>query len=109
MELAGAAMHKDLAAGLALLAAVQDDAVDLGRFNRQVVTHLRAAMLLQAGASERLALSEPEQEALSQLIKGRGRGRDRLGLEGVQRRRCTHRPVLVPAAGTGAGANRLGT
>ena len=69
MELAGAAMHKDLAAGLALLAAVQDDAVDLGRFNRQVVTHLRAAMLLQAGASERLALSEPEQEALSQLIK----------------------------------------
>ena len=69
MELAGAAVRKDLAAGLALLAAVQDDAVDLGRFNRQVITHLRAAMLLQAGASERLALSEPEHEALSHLVK----------------------------------------
>ena len=69
MELAAAAVRKDLPAGLVILAAVQDDAVDMARFNRQVVTHLRTAMLVQAGASDRLALSEPEREALAQLVK----------------------------------------
>ncbi|MCZ6545567.1 MAG: DNA polymerase III subunit gamma/tau [Chloroflexi bacterium] len=70
LELARAALQKDLPAGLAVLIAVQDDAVDLGRFKRQVVQHLRHALLTQTNATETLALSEPEQEALADLVKG---------------------------------------
>lgn len=67
LELARAALGKDLKAGLEVIAAVQDDAVDLGRFNKQVVAHLRHALLLQSGAAQSLALSEPEQDALKEL------------------------------------------
>ncbi|MXY78756.1 MAG: DNA polymerase III subunit gamma/tau, partial [Chloroflexi bacterium] len=64
IELAKAALGKDLKAGLAVIAAVQDDAVELGRFNKQVVKHLRHALLHQSGADETLELSEPEGAAL---------------------------------------------
>ena len=67
MELARAALAKDLKAGLTVIATVQDDAVELGRFNKQVVQHLRHALLLQSGAAQSLALSEPEQAALKEL------------------------------------------
>jgi len=67
LELARAALAKDLKAGLTVIAAVQDDAVELGRFNKQVVLHLRHALLLQSGAAQSLALSEPEQVALKEL------------------------------------------
>ena len=67
LELAKAALGKDLKAGLAVIAAVQDDAVELGRFNKQVVQHLRHALLRQSGADETLELSEPEAAALKEL------------------------------------------
>ena len=67
LELARAALGKDLKTGLEVIAAVQDDAVDLGRFNKQVVAHLRHALLLQSGAAQSLALSEPEQDVLKEL------------------------------------------
>ncbi len=67
IELAKAALGKDLKTGLAVIAAVQDDAVELGRFNKQVVKHLRHALLHQSGADETLELSEPEGAALKEL------------------------------------------
>lgn len=69
LQLARAALTKNLQEGLGLIAAVQEDAVDLARFTRQVVEHLRHALLQQSGAVEGLALSEPEREALTGLVK----------------------------------------
>ncbi|MEE9277130.1 MAG: DNA polymerase III subunit gamma/tau, partial [Dehalococcoidia bacterium] len=70
LDFARAAVSHDLKAGLAIITAVQEDALDLARFNRQVVQHLRHALLLQTGATDSLALSEPELEALKQLADG---------------------------------------
>ena len=67
LVLAKAALAKDLKAGMEVIAAVQDDAVDLSRFNKQVVQHLRHVLLVQSGAAQSLALSEPEQESLKEL------------------------------------------
>ena len=69
LQLARAALTKNLQEGLGLIAAVQEDAVDLARFTRQVVEHLRHALLQQSGAIEGVALSEPEREALTGLVK----------------------------------------
>ncbi len=70
LELARAALTKELQRGLQLIIGVQEDAVDLARFNRQVVQHLRHALLLQTGAADGLALSDVEQEALRTLVEG---------------------------------------
>ena len=70
LEVAGAALRKDLSRGLALLAGVQEDAVDMARFNRQVVLHLRHALRVQSAAAEGLALSEPELQAIRTLLDG---------------------------------------
>ena len=67
--LARAALTKNLQEGLGIIAAVQEDAVDLARFTRQVVEHLRHALLQQSCAIEGVALSEPEREALAGLVK----------------------------------------
>ncbi len=67
LELAKAALSKDLKAGLAVIADAQDDAVDFSRFNKQVVAHLRHALLRQSGADESLDLSEPEADGLAEL------------------------------------------
>ena len=72
LDLARAALAKDLKAGLGVIAAVQDDAVDLGRFNKQVIAHLRHALLLQSGAGDILELSEPERAALNDLAAAAG-------------------------------------
>jgi DNA polymerase-3 subunit gamma/tau len=70
LDVARAALTKDLPAGLACFAAVQDDAVDLNRFKRQIVQHLRHALLVQTGSADGLALSQPEREAIDELVKG---------------------------------------
>ena len=67
LELAKAALSKDLKAGLTVIADAQDDAVDFSRFNKQVVAHLRHALLRQSGADESLDLSEPEADGLAGL------------------------------------------
>ena len=69
LDLARAALTKDLRSGLTIIAAVQDSALDLQRFNRQVVQHLRHGLLAQTGATDGLALSDPEQEALRAFVK----------------------------------------
>ncbi len=70
MELASAALRSDLAMGLGVLAAVQEDAIDFGRFKKQVVTHLRHVLLSLTGASGTLSLSAPEIERLDEVAKG---------------------------------------
>ena len=70
MELASAALHAKLAEGLAVISAVQEDAIDFGRFKRQVVTHLRHALLSLTGAAGTLSLSAPEEERLAEVCAG---------------------------------------
>ena len=70
MELASAALRGKLAEGLQVLSAVQEDAIDFGRFKRQVVTHLRHALLTLTGATGTLSLSAPELERLEEVCKG---------------------------------------
>ena len=70
LELVAAALRKDLSGGLAVLGAVQSDALDFLRFKKQVVTHLRHILLLLTGAEGSLSLSQPEQEQLREAGKG---------------------------------------
>lgn len=70
MDLASAALRAKLPEGLAVLAAVQEDAIDFGRFKRQVVTHLRHALLNLTGAAGTLSLSAPEVERLQEVCEG---------------------------------------
>ncbi len=70
MELASAALRGELAKGLGVLAAVQEDAIDFGRFKKQVVTHLRHVLLSLTGAAGALSLSAPEVERLEDVSKG---------------------------------------
>lgn len=70
MELASAALRGELAKGLGVLAAVQEDAIDFGRFKKQVVTHLRHVLLSLTGAAGALSLSAPEVERLEEVGNG---------------------------------------
>ena len=70
MELASAALRGKLSEGLNVLSAVQEDAIDFGRFKKQVVTHLRHALLTLTGATGTLSLSAPEIERLQEVCKG---------------------------------------
>lgn len=70
MDLASAALRADLAGGLSVLAAVQEDALDFGRFNKQVVQHLRHTLLVLTGATDALSLSAPEIERLQEVASG---------------------------------------
>ena len=70
LDLAAAALRKDLAAGLAVINAVQDDAIDFQRFKKQVVAHLRHILLISTGAAETLSLSDPESEQLRAAASG---------------------------------------
>ena len=70
MELASAALRGKLSEGLGVLAAVQEDAIDFGRFKKQVVTHLRHALLTLTGATGTLSLSAPEIERLQEVCEG---------------------------------------
>ena len=70
MDLASAALRGNLVEGLAVLSAVQEDAIDFGRFRRQVVEHLRHALLTLTGATGTLSLSVPEIERLEEVCQG---------------------------------------
>ncbi len=58
--LARAAVSRDLPAGLALLASVRDDGIEVRAFVREVVQTLRTLLLLRAGAHEELGLSDAQ-------------------------------------------------
>ncbi len=68
-QLARAAVERDLPAGLALLAAVRDDGIEVRAFVREVVQTLRALLMLRAGAREELELSEAQLSELSALAE----------------------------------------
>lgn len=61
-DLASHALEGDLGAGLALIASVRDDGLDLRQFQREVVGHLRNLLLVKAGATAGLALSNEQAE-----------------------------------------------
>ncbi|MBX7111579.1 MAG: DNA polymerase III subunit gamma/tau [Dehalococcoidia bacterium] len=66
-ELAGAAVKRDLSAGLAVLAAARDDGLDIRAFAREVVATLRSLLLIRAGATDQLSLSESQTAELREI------------------------------------------
>ena len=66
-ELARAAVTKDLAAGLTILAAARDDGIEMRAFIREVVGTLRALLMVRAGAGDGLPLSETQLGVLRTL------------------------------------------
>ena len=73
-KLARAAVERDLPAGLALLAAVRDDGIEVRAFVRQVVQTLRTLLMLRAGAREDLELSEGELAELTPVAEAASAG-----------------------------------
>ena len=69
-EVAYAALRQDLHAGLAHLISAQEDAIDFGRFKKQLVQHIRYALLHQTQATKILELSDVEMEQLDKLCAG---------------------------------------
>ena len=72
--LAAAAVRRDLAAGLGVLAAARDDGIELRAFLRQAVTALRQTLLLKAGAGGDLDLSDTEEAELRSLAEDANAG-----------------------------------
>ncbi|MCY4455036.1 MAG: DNA polymerase III subunit gamma/tau [Chloroflexi bacterium] len=68
-QLARAAVERDLPAGLALLAAVRDDGIEVRAFVREVVQTLRTLLMLRAGAREELELSDGQLAELTPLAE----------------------------------------
>ena len=109
MELASAALRAELAEGLGVLAAVQEDAIDFGRFKRQVVTHLRHVLLTLTGATGTLSLSAPELERLEEVCKGVEASGSGDGAQGVFGGGRASRSVPAAASGAGTGVDCLRT
>ena len=68
--LARAAIERDLPAGLALLASVRDDGIEVRAFVREIVQTLRTLLLLKAGAREELGLSDAQVAELLPVAEG---------------------------------------
>ena len=68
-QLARAAIERDLAAGLTLLAAVRDDGIEVRAFLREVVSVLRRLLLLRAGARDGLGLADGELAELTPIAE----------------------------------------
>ena len=67
VELARAAVTKDLGTGLTILAGARDDGIEMRAFIREVVATLRALLMLRAGAGDGLPLSEAQLVVLRTL------------------------------------------
>ena len=65
-DLARATIEKDLKAGLTILAAARDDGVEIRAFAKAVVGVLRTVLLLKAGATDTLGLSDAQLAELSE-------------------------------------------
>jgi DNA polymerase III subunit gamma/tau len=74
-DLARHVLEGDLAGGLALIASVRDDGLDLRQFQREVVGHLRNLLLVKAGAEAALSLTHEQAEELKALASGVGADR----------------------------------
>jgi DNA polymerase-3 subunit gamma/tau len=69
-DLAWLALKGDLGEGLALIAAVRDDGLDLRQFQREVVSYLRQLLLVQAGAESALSLTKEQAKEMKKLLEG---------------------------------------
>jgi DNA polymerase-3 subunit gamma/tau len=69
-DLARHVLEGDLAGGLALIASVRDDGLDLRQFQREVVGHLRNLLLVKAGAEASLSLTHEQAEELKAQASG---------------------------------------
>jgi len=69
-DLARLALKGDLGEGLALVAAVRDDGLDLRQFQREVVSYLRQLLLVQAGAESALSLTKEQAKEMKKLLEG---------------------------------------
>ncbi len=70
VELARLALTGDLGGGLALIASVRDDGLDLRQFQREVVSHLRQLLLVQTGAENTLSLTKEQAKEMKKLLEG---------------------------------------
>jgi len=69
-DLGRLALKGDLGGGLALIAAVRDDGLDLRQFQREVVSYLRQLLLVQAGAESALSLTKEQAKEMKKLLEG---------------------------------------
>jgi len=69
-DLARHVLEGDLAGGLALIASVRDDGLDLRQFQREVVGHLRNLLLVKAGAETGLSLTHEQAEEMKAQAAG---------------------------------------
>ncbi len=67
-ELSGHVLRGELADGLALIASVRDDGLDLRQFQRQVVAHMRGLLLVKAGAPSTDTWSEEQLADMRRLV-----------------------------------------
>ena len=74
-ELARLSLQGDLGAGLALVASVRDDGLDIRQFQREVIGHLRNLLLVKAGAEASLSLTHEQAEEMKALASGVGADR----------------------------------
>ena len=65
--LARAAVTRDLAAGLSLLAAARDDGVEVRAFLREAVAVLRGLLMVKAGAGDRLGLADAQADEVAAI------------------------------------------
>jgi len=69
-DLARLVLKGDLGAGLALIASVRDDGLDLRQFQREVVSYLRQLLLVAAGADSALSLTKEQAKEMKKLLEG---------------------------------------
>ena len=65
--LARAAVARDLAAGLNLLAGARDDGVEVRAFLRETVSVLRSLLMFKAGAGDRLGLADAQADEIDAI------------------------------------------
>lgn len=67
--LARAAVTRDLAAGLSLLAGARDDGVEVRAFLRETVAVLRSLLMFKAGAGDRLGLADAQADEIDAIAR----------------------------------------
>lgn len=72
-ELARFVLKGDLGGGLALIASVRDDGLDLRQFQREVVSYLRQLLLVAAGADSALSLTKEQAKEMKKALEGVGK------------------------------------
>ena len=72
-ELARFVLKGDLGGGLALIASVRDDGLDLRQFQREVVSYLRQLLLVAAGADSALSLTKEQTKEMKKALEGVGK------------------------------------